>query len=267
MQVKSMAFLFVILIGTSLAQAGVTWIGPDGTMPRLDEHEVIFLGELTGVDYKRDDCDEKSRCRFDYSFRVLKTYKGKLETMVVLRLAYYANIMAQPREVIGGVYLMYADHRDTKAGRFLIFDRSSTSPSFIFTRVRIEDWGNDLPRFSELQDFWASGLGSWLNAHSIKVNEPKDLVHISRDEVVRVVARMRHRLIRCYSGNFRVLKSGPVAFNVTVFESGKVKSVETTTKSQAKAADTSIACLLENLEGWSFPHGTSKEAAFRIVFD
>lgn len=263
---KYKALLFVILLWTSIAQAGVLWMGPDGTMPRLDEHEVIFLGELTGIEFNRDDCNEKFYCRLDYSFRVLKTYKGKLDTKVVLRLAKYMPPMGPP-EAIRGTYLMYADYHDTKAGRLLFFDRSRISPSFIFSRVPIQDWGTDLPRFDELQEFWDSRLGSWLLARAIKVNEPTDLVHISRDEIVRVVVRMRHRLIPCYSDNVWVLKSGPVTFQVAVSEDGKVKSVETLKSVKVMPGDTAHACLIENLKRWSFPHSSSKEARFLIVFE
>jgi hypothetical protein len=243
------------------------WPGPDGTLPKLDEHEVIFLGELTKVESKTEDCEKPTLCRYDYSFRVLKVYKGKIGTEAVLSLNQYTSPVTPPLESIHGTYLMYANYKDTKSGRRLFFDRTPTSPSFIYTRIPVQDWGPSLPSFDDLRLFWKSNLSRWVNTRAVKVNEPQKLVKITRDEVLRVIVFNRPKLIPCYGEALAPLKSGQVALQYRVSSEGKVLSVLPAIGTKIPQTDREKHCFLEETKGWAFPHKSAKEAEFVIVFE
>jgi len=267
LQLKFVFLLVLTVFRAHVALAGVLWHGPDGTVPQLDQHEVIFLGELISIERKTGDCLPPTGCRFDYKFRVLKVYKGTLNGTVVLRLAQYRSPMTGFIETERGTYLMYADYRDSKDEKRLYFDRTSTSPSFVYSRVSIQDWGDALPSFDDLRVFWQSHLSRWLNLSSIKVNEPKKLVQISRDEVLRVLVRQRPNVIPCYGDNIRNLKSGPLSLHYKVSSEGKIISVQPTDEKNTSSTDQAKRCFLDVTKSWSFPHKSAKEAEFVLTFE
>jgi hypothetical protein len=267
LQVKFVIPSVLALLWGRVAFSGVIWPGPDGTLPRLDQHEVIFLGELTKVESKTDDCERPALCRYDYSFRVLKVFKGKVGSEAVLSLAQYMSPVAPPLEALQGTYLMYADYRQTKTGRRLVFDRTPTSPSFIYNRVPIQDWGDILPSFDDLRSFWLSHLSSWRHTRAVKVNEPQKLDQITRDEVLRVVVQNRPKLIPCYGETFAPLKPGPLSLKYKLSSEGKVLNVLSVGNGHSSANDQIKRCFIDATKSWTFPHKSAKEAEFVLVFD
>jgi hypothetical protein len=267
LQVKFVIPSGLAVLWAQVALGGVLWFGPDGTMPQLDKHGVIFLGELTNINQKTGDCQSPMSCRFDYTFRVLKVYKGKLNGTVVLRQAQYRIAYGVSYEDERGTYLMYADYQDLKGERRLFFDRTSTSPSFVYSKVSIQDWGDMLPSFDDLRVFWQSHLSVWMNLGAVKVNEPQNLVQISRDEVIRVVVQNRPKLIPCYGGTFAPLKMGPLSLKYKLSSEGKLLSVLPMNGGNSSAYDQIKRCFIDVTKNWTFPHKSAKEAEFVLVFE
>lgn len=259
--------LVLAMLWTRLALAGVLWLGPDGTLPQLSKHDVIFLGELIEIEYKKNECEGAKGCRFEYKFRVLQVYKGKVDNPVVLSLSQLRSPIGVDIRSERGTYLMYADFQDSINGRRLVFDRTRNSPSFVYTRISIKDWGEALPSFDDLRIFWQSNLGRWLHIPSTKVNEPSNLVDASRDEVLRVVVLHRVELKPCYGDNLRNLKSGPVSIQYKISKEGRVIDAQPVIIKGSSEAQETEHCLLEVTKRWSFPHNSKKEAMFNLVFE